>query len=240
MTRTHFEVKETALTVVCDDRYLRAVRDAVYEARERIESRIAEDPFFGITYDPIPPRETDDPVTRGMCQASVSAGVGPMAAVAGAVAQHAVKAAVGAGCGHIIVDNGGDICLRTSEPVRIGIHSAEPGFSDLAYLIPPTHGLYGVCSSSGRIGPSVSFGSGGVCTVFSPSAVLADACATAFGNRVGGCGEEEMSAAAEGIASIAGVEGCSAIGGGRMAMCGKVPEIVGCGEDESLITRIEL
>ena len=193
--------RESILTVVCDDGLRDAAFDALMEARFSIESKISEDPFFGITYDPIPPRETDDPVTRGMCHASVSAGVGPMAAVAGAVAQHAVKAAVGAGCSHIIVDNGGDICLRTSEPVRIGIHSAEPGFSDLAYLIPPTHGLYGVCSSSGRIGPSVSFGSGGVCTVFSPSAVLADA---------------------------------------WMAMCGKVPEIVGCGEDESLITRIEL
>lgn len=240
MTRTHFEVKETALTVICDDRYLRAVRDAVYEARELIESRIAENPFFGITYDPVPPKESDDPITRGMCQASVSAGVGPMAAVAGAVAEHAVRAAVGAGCTHIIIDNGGDICLRTSEPVRIGIHSAEPGFSDLAYLVPPTQGPYGICSSSGKVGPSVSFGSGGVCTVFSPSAVLADACATALGNMVGGCGEEEMSSAAESIASVAGVDGCSAIGGGRMAMCGRVPEIVGCGEDESLITRIEL
>lgn len=238
--RTHFEVGQTALTVVCDERYLRAVKDAVYDARERIESKIAEDPFFGITYDPLPPSKDDDPLIRRMCQASVSANVGPMAAVAGAVAYHAVRAAVDEGCWHIIVENGGDIAMITSEEVRIGLFSSEPGFSDLAYSIPPTGRIVGICSSSGKVGPSVSFGRSGICTVFSDDPMLADACATAFGNLVGTCTEPELKEAAERIASIRGVDGCSAIGGGRMAVCGTVPELTECGEDDGLITRILL
>ena len=240
ITRTHYEVGQTALSIVCDDSYLDTVRRAVFEAREAIETKIAEDPFFGTTFDPYPVSEGDHPLIRRMCQSSSLADVGPMAGVAGAVADHAVRAAVEAGCGYIIVENGGDISMSTDRDVRIGLFAGEPGFEDLALLIGPTSGIRGVCSSSGKIGPSVSFGSSGICTVFSGDTVLADCCATALGNMIKEGSQEEMASACEHICAVEGVDGCLCVCGGRLAICGNVPELVRGTFGEDKLTSIVL
>ncbi|MBO7409867.1 MAG: UPF0280 family protein [Candidatus Methanomethylophilaceae archaeon] len=240
ITRTHYEVGQTALSIVCDDSYLGTVHEAVFEAREAIETKIAEDSFFGTTFDPYPVSEDDDPIIQRMCQASILAKVGPMAGVAGAVAEHAVRAAVRAGCGYIIVENGGDISMSSDRDVRIGLFAGEPGFEDLALLIRPTSGIAGVCSSSGKIGPSVSFGSSGICTVFSNNIVLADCCATALGNMIREGTQEEMASACESICGIEGIDGCLCVCGGRMAVCGDVPELVRGTFGEDKLTSIVL
>ena len=226
IVRTHYEVGQTALSIICDDSYLNVVHEAVFEAREAVESKISEDPFFGTTFDPYPVSESDRPLIKRMCNASVLAGVGPMAGVAGAVADHAVRAAVAKGCRHIIVENGGDISMATDRDIRIGVFAGEPKFDDLALLIRPTSGIKGICSSSGKIGPSVSFGSSGICTVFSDDTILADCCATALGNMIREGTQEEMASASESIASIDGVDGCLCVCNGRMAVCGNIPELV--------------
>ena len=149
-----------------------------------------------------------------------------MAGVAGAVADFAVRAAVEKGCRHIIVENGGDISMLIDRDIRVGVFAGEPGFEDLALSFSPSSGIRGVCSSSGKIGPSVSFGSSGICTVFSDDTVLADCCATAFGNMIREGTQEEMASASERIAAIEGVDGCLCVCNGRMAVCGNVPELV--------------
>jgi hypothetical protein len=82
----------------------------------------------------------------------------------------------------------------------------------------------GICSSSAKIGPSVSLGGSNVCTVFSDDVILADCCATALGNRV--TGEDSLEDALESIGSIPGVRGCMACIGDRVAFFGDVPEMV--------------
>ena len=76
--RTRFQYMETILTVVCDDGMESHIPEGVFEARSIVERKIAEDPFFGITYDPYPVSERDDPLIQRMCRASELAGVGPM------------------------------------------------------------------------------------------------------------------------------------------------------------------
>ena len=238
MERTHFEVGETAVAIICDGAYLPTVKDAVFEAREIVDTKISEDPFFGITYDPMPPSSDDHPLIQRMCQASTLADVGPMAGVAGAVAEHAVAKAVEAGCSHIIIENGGDIAMYTSERSLIGVFSGDPKFDGLAYEIPPTGRITGICSSSGLIGHSVSFGNSRICTVFSDDTVLADACATSLGNMIQEGTSKELSEAVERIASVEGVKGCSAVCGGMFAACGDVPELKRCDSDPSLLTTV--
>lgn len=240
IVRTHFEVGQTALAIVCDGVFLDTVRDAVFRAREIVESKIAEDPFFGITYDPYPPKEGDDALIIRMCQASERAGVGPMAGVAGAVADHAVRAAAEAGCRHIVIENGGDISMLTDRPVHIGLFAGEKGFEDLALEVGPTGRVCGICSSSGKIGPSVSFGSSGICTVFSEDTVLADCCATALGNMISSGTKEELAHSAETVCSIEGVDGCICVCNGSMSVCGTVPELVRGRFSDADITRITL
>ena len=238
IARTHFEVEETAVAIVCDGAYLPTVKDAVFEAREIVKTKISEDPFFGITYDPLPPSKDDHVLIQRMCQSSTLAGVGPMAGVAGAIAEHAVQKAVDAGCRHIIVENGGDIAMYTSDRSLIGVFSGDPKFDGLAFSVPPTGRIAGICSSSGLIGHSVSFGNSRICTVFSDDTVLADACATSLGNLIVSGEPEELSEAVERIAGIKGVRGCSAVCNGMFAACGQVPELERCDSDPSLLTSV--
>lgn len=240
IVKTNYEVGQTALTIICDESYLSIVKSAVCDARFVIESKISEDIFFGITFDPYPPQPNDHELIRSMCQASVKADVGPMAGVAGAVAQYAVKKAVEAGCKHIIVENGGDIAMFVSEKVEIGVFSADERFGDLALSVPPSDTVKGVCSSSGIVGPSVSFGKSGICTVFSDDVILADCCATALGNMIKSGTPEEMSEACEKTFSVDGVDGCVCVCNGLLSMCGDVPELVKGSFEEKQLTKIRL
>ncbi|MDR0334442.1 MAG: UPF0280 family protein [Methanomassiliicoccaceae archaeon] len=235
MIREHFEVGQTAVTIVSDRMYIKIAKDAIFDARAQIERKIAEDPFFRTTYDPYPASQNDGYVIKRMCGASSAAGVGPMAAVAGAIAEHAVRAMADAGCAHAIVDNGGDIAMITDRDVCIGMYADVSG-ERLSLRVPPTHRIIGICSSSATIGPSVSFGRTEISTVISDNVTLADACATALGNLIKGC--DDMEAPLEEVCSIDGITGCLAYCGGMLAMCGDVPELVRSDMDDNIITKI--
>ena len=224
--RHHFEIGETAVTVVSDERFIAVAEAAIFEARERILRKISEDPFFMTTYDPYPVSEDDDPLIKRMCQASQKADVGPMAGVAGAVAVFAVERMVEAGAEYAIIENGGDIALHIDRDITVGVFQDDERFKDIAFRIKKRDGIFGVCSSSGKIGPSVSFGSSSISTVFSDDVILADACATALGNLIKDGEGKEFSSALERIGSVEGVDGCVGIFNGLFAMFGDVPELV--------------
>ena len=215
--------RESILTVVCDDGLRDAAFDALMEARFSIESKISEDPFFGITYDPYEASPGDDPIVRRMCEASRVAGVGPMAGVAGAVALHVAERLMSEGSSHAIVENGGDIAFFSPEPRLVGIFADHPVFRDLAFSMSSDR-IVGMCSSSRTVGPSVSLGSSSISTVLSDDVVLADCCATALGNLVRD--EQTLGDAVKTIGSLAGVTGCLACCGDKVAMFGNLPEIV--------------
>ena len=221
--RESFSFRETIATIVCDPEFLGTVRKGIFEARDIIESKISDDPFFGITYDPYPVSPKDDPLIRRMCSASVLAGVGPMAGVAGAVAVYAVEAAQAAGAKEAIVENGGDIAFLSDRRRPVGLFADHPVLKDVAFDMCCDH-ITGICSSSAKIGPSVSFGSSDVCTVFSDDVILADCCATALGNKV--TSEDVITSALEAICAVEGVNGCMAVCGGKVAVCGDVPELI--------------
>lgn len=224
--KEHFEIGETAVTIITDDAYMEDAMDAVLDARAAVEAKIYADPFFGMTYDPYEESEDDHSLIKRMCRAARIAGVGPMASVAGAVASHALERIYWKGCRFAILDNGGDIALCTDRDVLIGIHQHDERFDNLAFRIPPSDKMRGVCSSSGQVGYSVSFGVSDITTVFADDPVLADACATAAGNMVKDEEAETIAEAAGSIDGMPGAEGCVVICGGRMASYGKVPEMV--------------
>ncbi|MCK7460695.1 MAG: UPF0280 family protein [Sphingobacterium sp.] len=105
----------------------------------------------------------------------------PMAAVAGAISQQAVRAMVDEGCKHCLVDNGGDIAMRTNRTVTVGLYAGECTPNYLAIEVPATKKMLGICTSSGTVGPSISFGKADLVTVISEDVALADACATKLG-----------------------------------------------------------
>lgn len=221
--RTRFRYKETILTILCDESMDRVISDAVFEARSIIESKIAEDSFFGITYDPYPIDDGDDPLIQNMCRASELSGVGPMAGVAGAVALRTAERLVEAGSSIAVVENGGDIAFYSPGPVPVGLFADHPVLTDMAFIMESDH-ITGVCSSSRTVGPSVSFGNSSISTVFSDDVILADCCATALGNLVKD--EGSLQSSVEKIGSLEGVKGCMSCCGDKVAIYGDIPEIV--------------
>lgn len=221
--RFRFRYKESILTIVCDEGLRRVAEDAIFEARGIIESKISEDPFFGITYEPIPPVGGDHPLVRRMCEASVESDVGPMAGIAGAIAVHTAERLMEEGSSIAIVENGGDIALYSPEPVPIGVYADHPVFRNIAFLVDSPH-ITGICSSSRTVGHSVSFGGSNISTVFSDDVILADCCATALGNLI--VDEDSLTDSLEVIGTRNGVKGCVACCDRKVAMFGEVPDMV--------------
>ena len=221
--RTRFQYKETIVSIVCEEPFVKVAKQAIFEARDIIERKVAEDPFFRITYEPYPASSDDDILIQRMCNASEISGVGPFAGVAGAVAVHAVERMKEAGANEAIVENGGDIAFLSDRQVPVGLFADHPVLKDVAFMV-SSDGITGICSSSAKIGPSVSLGSSNVCTVFSDDVILADCCATALGNLV--TDEDSLSDAMEKIGSLQGVKGCMACIGGKVAFYGDVPDMV--------------
>jgi len=236
--RRHFEYRETAVTIEADEEYLHLAEAAVLEARQEVEAFIARDPYFRTTFDPYPLEEGMGQVVRHMCQAAERAEVGPMAAVAGAISQRAVEAVLEAGGKHCLVDNGGDIAMRTSRTVTVGLYAGEHTPNYLATEIPATKGLLGICTSSGTVGPSISLGRADLATVISDDVALADACATKLGNLITEDDVTLMDKAMREVLGIKGVKGALAMVGGKLALGGEVGKLVRCDVPKDLITRV--
>jgi ApbE superfamily uncharacterized protein (UPF0280 family) len=130
-------------------------------------------------------------IVRSMADASAVWGVGPMAAVAGAVAER-IGRALSRWSGTVIVENGGDIWARSSEPVCCSLYAgAGSPFTDrVAFMVDAPEGK-GICTSSGTVGHSTSFGAADAVTVIGADCALADAAATAIANRIKGPADVE-------------------------------------------------
>ena len=235
MIREHFEIGQTAVTIISEPEYLKVAKEAIFDARSQIELKILQDPFFMTTYDPYEASDNDGDVVRRMCDASLPAGVGPMAAVAGAIAEYAVRKMKDAGAEYAVVENGGDIALICDKAVNIGMYTGTDG-QQLSMRILPTQDILGICSSSASVGPSVSLGRSDISTVISNNAALADACATTLGNLIKG--RKDMEKHLETVCKIDNIIGCLAYCDGMLGMCGDVPELVRCGNSDHIITKI--
>ncbi len=226
IVREHFELKETAVTIVADERHVHEAKRSIFESRKVLEKYIAEDPFFRSTLEPYQEGQDTPLLIKRMCDAARAANVGPMASVAGAVAEAAVNAMVSAGATHALVDNGGDIAMILDRDVDIGIYAGSSRFSELAFHFEPVDHVIGICTSSASVGPSISFGIADAAVVVSDDVPLADACATMLGNIVTSNDEAIMADAISRVMKVGRVAGCCAIVGDRIAMKGTLPRMV--------------
>jgi len=177
-------VKETDLLVRAERDFSKETRESVLKYRYQLETYIAINPEFQKSLVPL----TDDlyapEIVREMIRTSQSALVGPMAGVAGAMAEWVSKDLLEQSK-EVIVENGGDIYLATSKERTIGIYAGDSPLSlKIGIVISPEETPLGVCTSSGTVGPSLSFGNANAVCILSKSAALADAAATAVGNVV--------------------------------------------------------
>ncbi|WP_347491314.1 UPF0280 family protein [Desulfoscipio sp. XC116] len=218
-------VKETDLDVGVSRAKLTAglvegAEQEIIRVRSQLEKYIATDQTFLRTLKPYLPGPDAPEIARVMARAASTAGTGPMSAVAGAIAQH-VGVYLAKRCREVIVENGGDIYLRSECTRKIGIFAGTSPFTNrLAIEIEPHRTPLGICTSSGTVGHSLSMGKADAMVIMAPSAVLADAVATAAGNLVQN--ENDLQKAVEFAMSINSVTGALAIKNDRLAVAGAV------------------
>ncbi|MDO9229656.1 MAG: UPF0280 family protein [Syntrophales bacterium] len=215
--------KEAVLRICCEP--FEAVTREIVRQRAILEDYIRRHPHFQHALQPVAARADAPEVARRMARAANRVGVGPMAAVAGAMAQLAVEAALRAGAEEAIVDNGGDIYLQTVEPVIIGLYPGESGqIGRLAFSLQARDTPLSICSSSGKMGHSLSLGQCDLATVVAKDAALADAAATLAANLVKAVCDVEP--ALNQMVSIDGVSGVMIVKNGHVGLAGKLPPLV--------------
>lgn len=151
--------------------------------RADIEDYIDRRPEFARSLVPVAPDPAAPPIVGAMLEASSRAGVGPMATVAGAMADHVGRGLL-AHSREVIVENGGDILLHVSSRREMLVLAENSPLLSLKIAVGPTAGPLGICTSSGTHGHSLSFGRADAVTIFAETAAFADAAATAVGNLV--------------------------------------------------------
>ncbi|MBN2398349.1 MAG: UPF0280 family protein [Deltaproteobacteria bacterium] len=178
-------VKETNLYISADTDCTEVALRSIRRHRERIEEYIGHYPSFADSLTPVAPDPFAPAIIREMIGASGRCGVGPMASVAGAIARH-VGLDLMEYSDNLIIENGGDIFLRlVDRDATVGIFAGDSPLSYRVSLRVKSGGVpLGICTSSGTVGHSTSFGRADAVCVTSQSSTLADAAATSVGNRV--------------------------------------------------------
>ena len=213
-------VKETDLLVRAERDLSKETRELVFKYRHQLETYLAMNPEFQKSLIPL----TDDPyapeIVQEMIRTSQLALVGPMAAVAGAMAEWVSKDLLKLSK-EVIVENGGDIFLATSKERTIGIYAGNSPLSfKIGIMISPKETPLGICTSSGTVGPSLSFGKADAVCILSKSSALADAAATAVGNVVKE--KKEIKLGLERGKEIEGILGMLIIVGEKMGVWGNI------------------
>jgi ApbE superfamily uncharacterized protein (UPF0280 family) len=191
---------------------------ALRAARADLEAYLDRDPEFGRSLRPREALPGAPDIVLTMAEAARTCGVGPMAAVAGAVAE-AVGEALLAESGQVIVENGGDIFLRTSRPRVAALYAGRSPLSGrIGVRINRVNESLGLCTSSGTVGHSLSLGQADAAVVLARHAPLADAAATTLGNRIASAADIEVGL--EFLRAMEGVLGGAVVAGDRLGAWG--------------------
>ena len=207
-----------------EERFFDTAHESLLRNRAELEGYIAGNPFFRSTLEPLEVERNAPRVVKLMADAAGKTGVGPMAAVAGALADLMLEDVVKQGCRYAIIENGGDIAMKVDRPAKVVVYAGSSPFSSkIGFEVMPEDTPLGVCTSSGTVGHAISFGSADAAVAFADSAALADAAATALGNAVKS--EADVKDAAE-LAKSLSVRGAVIIKGKSIAAWGRIPKIV--------------
>jgi ApbE superfamily uncharacterized protein (UPF0280 family) len=158
----------------------------VVQLRSEMEAYLLNDPVFGMTFEPHQVEPNAPEIVKVMAEAANRAGVGPMAAVAGAFAESVGRHLMQQfEIQELVVENGGDIFLKIERNLLMSVYAGNSPLSEkIGIEIQASESPLGVCTSAGTVGPSVSLGKTDATMIVCRNAALADALATTFGNLV--------------------------------------------------------
>ena len=204
--------------------------DYISSIRLDLRQHIAHNQDFLLSFDSVENHDEDlSEIVRMMYESSFLADVGPMACVAGTISEMSLNYLIGLGSKNSIVENGGDIALVNDRRVLCGIYSDNPILGNgIAFEIKKRHDPLGICTSSGKVGHSISLGMADSVTVLSKSASLSDGLATRIANDVcGNSSEDKVSNALETADDYREFfEGVLIISDENVGTVGRLPNIV--------------
>ena len=211
-----------------------AAQADIVRLRDDLEATIERNPGFRDALAPIANLTAPCPLAASMARAARLVGdVGPMAAVAGAVAATVANFAIARGETEVVIDNGGDLAVYAPRAVVIGVYGGpNSGLGDrLALRIEPRDRPVAVCASSSRMGHSLSFGDCDLAVVVGRDGAVADAAATSAANQVHN--EADIQPTLERIAALPDIDGVLLARDGRVGVMGRtMPQLVRCRDDE--------
>lgn len=226
---SNFVIGESKIHIRCDSK--EALNTAVTEIkrhRKHLVEYIKRHPRFRYALKPIPLSSEAPRIVKIMAMASSIANVGPMASVAGALADIGLECMRRKGAKIAIVENGGEIAAFTERPIVISIYSNSPVFSSrIGFRLKREDCPIGVATSSSKTDRTLSFGEADSVTVVANNASLADAAATAICNSV--IGEDVKASIQRGLEkakTIEGIRGVLIIREDHSGLWGSLPQIV--------------
>ena len=234
--------KETNLVIKSDSKQaIDAAIEAALEARHSIERFMFRHPEFGYSLEPLDLDAGESQRVIGlMLRAARLANVGPFAAVAGAISQVAAEAAVDAEARNVLVENGGDISIIGDREFRVGIYAGWAKISGrIGFLIRGEELPIGICTSSGSVGHSMSFGWADAVVVTAHEASIADAAATSIANAVEGVDvETSVNRGLDRANTIPKIRGCLIVRENYVGTFGKLPKLIPVSPEDSKVLKV--
>jgi uncharacterized protein len=227
MIKRRIQIQETNIRLRTDVEAFNLV-DFILKQRRELKNYIHKNRLFLTSLEPL--EVGDAPfIVKIMARAATLAKVGPMAAVAGTISQLCLNFLLKQGAEYVIVDNGGDVALKTNKDVVMGLYAGESSLSGkIGFKIKQEKTPLGICTSSGTVGHSISFGRADAVTVFASEASVADALATTIANKASGDEDDE---AVESCLEAADefreyLQGVLVVVGEAAGTVGKIPSLV--------------
>jgi hypothetical protein len=213
-------IAESDLSISSDIDLSSQAKKSLLHHRSLLDNYIKKHRQFLTSLLPLPADNLAPPIVRDMLINSNICGVGPMAAVAGAIAQFVGDDLFDL-TEMLIIENGGDIYLKSRDKLTVSVFAGESPLSyKVNFIVKPEKTPVGICTSSATVGPSLSFGKADAVCVISKSATLADAAASAIGNKVKN--KKEIKSALDFGMKIKGVEGIIIILESEMGVIGDI------------------
>ncbi len=190
---TGFEIKylETDLWIGVDpESFLPEIKEVaqnkIKELRRKLDEYIQTEPFFKKSLKPFQPGEEAPAEASEMAAAAGKAGIGPMSTVAGLFAREIGHEIIqNFSVNELVIENGGDIFAFLNKELVLSVFAGDSILSERIGLnVTPKISPLGICTSAGTVGPSLSYGKADAVVVVAEDALIADAFATAFGNKV--------------------------------------------------------
>ncbi|KQC06248.1 MAG: hypothetical protein APR62_01305 [Smithella sp. SDB] len=216
----NLKIAESDLFISSDTNLTNKSLESLRRHRNFLEIYIKSHLEFRTSLLPLPEDELAPPIVRDMLSKSKICGVGPMASVAGAISEFVGNDLL-PHSENVIIENGGDIFLKSKNELTVSVYAGESPLSyKINFAIKPEKTPLGICTSSATVGPSLSFGKADAVCVISKSATLADAAASAIGNRVKS--KNDIKKSLDYGIKIPGVTGIIIIVGNDMGAVGEV------------------